>query len=134
MTTQAFSQKDKLLRNALRGNGIFSLLSGAIMVVGAGALANIMGVPSAVAFIVIGVGLLLHAVNLFYNAGKNTIKMNFGWFAIIADVAWVLGSAVILLTDAFSLSTTGKWIVLMVADVVLLFAIVQYLGLRKMTN
>jgi hypothetical protein len=36
------------------------------------------------------------------------------------------------MTDAFALTSGGKWLVLILADMVLLFAIVQYVGIRRM--
>ena len=45
------------------------------------------------------------------------------------DLAWVIGSYPLLFVVPFS--TTGKWIVGIVAEVVLLFALMQWLGIRR---
>ena len=58
----------------------------------------------------------------------------FAWYAIIGDVVWVIGTAAILLTDAFSLTSEGKWLLFIIGDIVLTFAVVQYIGLRRMNR
>jgi hypothetical protein len=123
---------DNLLRNALRGNSIFSALTGLILVVDAQPLANFMGIEATLPFIVIGIGLLLHAANIFLNTRNRPVSKSFGWFAVIGDVVWVVATAVILITDAFALTGNGKWLLLIIADIVLVFAIAQYLGIRRM--
>ncbi|MDQ7024979.1 MAG: hypothetical protein Q9P44_05410 [Anaerolineae bacterium] len=50
---------DNLLRNALRGNSLFSALSGSILVIDARLLADYMGIEATLPLIVIGIGLLL---------------------------------------------------------------------------
>jgi hypothetical protein len=126
------TSNDNLLRNALRGNSIFSAVSGILLLVDARLLADFMGIESTIPFIVIGVGLLLYAANIFLNTRSRPVKKAFGWFAVIADIAWVVISAIVLLTDAFDLTSGGKWLVLIIADMVLVFAIVQYIGIRRM--
>lgn len=134
MTAYSIPQNDGLLRNTLRGNSVFSVVSGIILIVDAGMLADFMGISSPLPFIVIGIGLLLHAANLFLNTRTRPVKKGLGWFAIIGDLAWVAATAVILLTDAFSITGGGKWLLLIIGDVVLLFAIAQYIGIRRMSQ
>ena len=132
MTTLTTTTNDNLLRHALRGNSIFSAVSGALLLVDAKLLADFMGIATSIPFIILGVGLLMYATYLFINTRSRPVKKAFGWFAVIADVAWVVISAIVLLTDAFALTSGGKWLVLIIADMVLVFAVVQYLGIRRM--
>jgi hypothetical protein len=132
MMTTLTQTNDNLLRNALRGNSVFSVVRGLIMIFDAGLFANFMGIESTIPFIVIGIGLLLYAAMLYINTTQRPINKTFGWYAVIADGVWVLASAIVLLTDAFTLTSEGKWLVLIIADMVLLFAIVQYIGIRRM--
>lgn len=53
-----------------------------------------------------------------------------GIMAIVLNGLWVLGSAAILLTG-LPFTTIGMWIVIGVADVVGLFGLVQWVGLRR---
>ncbi len=50
---------------------------------------------------------------------------------IVLDVAWVAGSALILLFDLVPLTTAGRWTIALLAEVVALFAILQTIGLRR---
>ena len=132
MTTITQSN-DKLLRNALRANGIFSGISGALAIIDANYLVDFMGTGTSFIYISLGVNLLAYALILFYYAGQAEVDTRFAWFTVIADALWVIGSAVILLTNMFDLSVGGKWLVLIIADVVLVFAIVQYIGIRRLS-
>lgn len=127
-------RQSTLLRNALRGNSIFSAVSGLITAVGAGVLVQYIGAGNTIFYLVIGIGLLFHAATLFFNTRTNNVNPAFAWYAIIGDVVWVIATAVILLTDAFSLSAEGKWLLLIIGDIVLIFAIAQYIGLRRMNR
>jgi hypothetical protein len=127
MTTS--SSKSKLLRASLYGNGIFSALSGLILIFAAKLLAALLGVNTPTILIGIGVSLLFYAIGLFLNARRQAINLKEAWLAVILDAAWVVGSIVLIFAGL--LTTTGNWVVAIVADVVLLFAILQFVGIRK---
>lgn len=133
MTTIAQpTHRDNLLRNALRANAAFCSASALLAIFGAGLLTNFLGAGTNIFFMGLGVLLLLHAAILYVATTQSTLPRNIAWYAIVGDVAWVLASAAILLTDAFSLSDGGKWATLIVADIVLVFAIVQFIGIRRL--
>jgi hypothetical protein len=48
------------------------------------------------------------------------------------DILWVVGSILLLIADPLTLSNEGKWIVLILADAVGVFAVLEYFGLRRM--
>lgn len=54
------------------------------------------------------------------------------WIAVILDIVWVVGSYVLLFAVRFSVG--GKWAVAAVAEVVFLFAVIQWLGLRRVVR
>ncbi|MGH7455699.1 MAG: hypothetical protein ACRENG_30365, partial [bacterium] len=58
------------------------------------------------------------------------IKLQEAWLAVVLDAAWVIGSAILIF--AGTLSTTGNWLVAIVADIVLLFAVLQFFGIRRL--
>jgi hypothetical protein len=45
------------------------------------------------------------------------------------DAVWVIGSYVLIVVVPFSVG--GKWVVALVAELVLAFAVVQWLGIRR---
>jgi hypothetical protein len=93
--------------------------------------APIFGMSAATFIAILGVGLLLYAASLTLAAAQPTINLKFALGTVAANVAWVAASVIILLTGALPLTTAGSWAVLIVADIVLVFAIAQYVGLRR---
>jgi hypothetical protein len=121
-----------LLRQAVRGNSIFSFVSGAVFLLDSGPIAALLGVPNAAAVIsIMGLGIVIFAAFLFFSTMK-TIYVRLGRVVFALDAFWVIASLLILVTDTFSLSPSGKWLVLILADVVLVFAVLEYLGLRRL--
>jgi hypothetical protein len=128
------TSKSNLLSRTLQGNSIFSGLSGIVFIVAAGPLAAFLGLDAPLVLMIIGVSLLLYAVGLFQTATRKPISRSLALTAIILDVAWVAGSWLLLLTGWLPLTTEGKWAVAIVAEIVSVFAILQYIGLRRMVN
>jgi len=132
-TTFGSVTRSTLLQRALQGNAIFSGVSGLALTLDANPIARLLGVNAPAILMGIGVGLLLYAVMLFREAGQTPINRTFALTAVIADVAWVIGSAILLATNWVPFTITSWWIVAIVADVVALFAILQYVGLRRLS-
>ena len=122
---------DYLLRRVLQGNMVFSGLTGLVLTVDAGLLSRWLGIPAAWMLVVIGVGLLGFAWGLFQIAKQNPIDLRQANAILFMDVAWVVGSALLLFTGWVSFTTAGWWTVLLVADVVALFAILETIGIRR---
>lgn len=122
-------EPSQLLRNTLRANAAFSMLSGAMLVVACAALAKSFAISDSRILLAIGLGLLPFGLRLFQNASKPQIDMTEAKLAVVLDVAWVLGSAAVLAAGV--LSSTGNWAVAIVADLVLVFAVAQTIGLRR---
>ncbi len=133
MTTVNLHHNDRMLRTALRGNGVFSIISGAVFILLAQSIVEFLGVaPDAFVLIAImGVGLLGFAATLFWLTSRTTIDTQLVWGAIIGDALWVIGSIMLLLFDPFNFSTAGRWAILIIADTVGIFGILQFVGLRR---
>jgi hypothetical protein len=135
MTLQGVSQNpDSLLRRTLRANGLFSGVSGLAFITVSRPITLFLGLDAPFVLIVIGVGLLLYTLALWFNAGRHPINRQFVWAAIIGDTTWVVGSYIILLTDWFPLTSAGWWTVAIVADLVAIFVVVQFYGLRQISQ
>lgn len=130
-TQQVTSTNFNLLKNALRGNAVFSLISAITALVASGSIADLIGVEPTLPFIIIGVGLIIWAIEVYAISSQDPIRPQFVRMVIGGDLMWVVGSAVLLLFDPFDFATEGKWVVLVLADIVLTFAILQYVGLRR---
>jgi len=117
------------LRKALMGNALFSTLSGLTILLAQGWVLRILGLASNVNLLILGVGLILFAITLVVNARKQQVKKSDAWIAVLMDVAWVLGSYILIFIVPFS--TEGKWVVGLVAELVLVFAVLQFVGIRR---
>jgi hypothetical protein len=101
---------------------------------GAQPAAVFLGLEPAWVLAVIGVALLFYAAALFQTAAREPLNRQLAVTAIVMDAAWVVGSALILFTNWLPLTTAGWWAVAVVADVVAIFAALQFYGLRQGTR
>jgi hypothetical protein len=124
-------QESKLLRQALRGNGIFSAVSGLVLIVAARPLATFMGLAWPLALTITGLVLLPYAAVLLWATSQPEIDSRLAKTAVLLDSLWVMGSVLLLLTDWLNLSVAGNWTVALLAEAVLTFAILQAAGLRR---
>lgn len=120
--------EDRMLRKAFIGNALFSTVSGLIILFGQRWVLRILGLSN-INLYILGGALIVFATTLAINARKQKLKISDAWTAVVMDLAWVVGSGVLILTVPFSV--TGKWIVGAVAELVLLFAVLQFVGLRR---
>lgn len=94
-------------------------------------MSDLSGLRPPLAFSLTGAILVGYALVLLWLSNQASIPNWAAWLVIAGDVAWVLGSALLLITGWMPLTQTGKWLVAGIGDIVALFAIVQYLGLRR---
>jgi hypothetical protein len=131
MATQTLSPSHNLLRRALQTDGLSTAAVGLLLTFGAGPIASFMGVSSAVPILVLGLILAVYGVGLFVLASRETIDRRLPIIVIELNVAWVIGSAIVLAADLFGLTTGGRWGILLVADAVVLLTIAEFVGLRR---
>ena len=119
-----------LLRRALRGNAVFSSFCGITLLAAAGPLAPLLGVP-ALALRVVGLSLLPFALGLWRNARRPEVRRGEAWTAVALDLAWVAASTALVYGELWPLRAAGTWAVIGVAEVVLLCAVLQGIGLVR---
>lgn len=122
-------ERQQLLRTALLANALFSTISGLALVLAGREIVRLLGLPESVSLAPLGISLLVFAAVLVLFARKKSIKLSDAWIAVVMDAAWVIGSYPLLFVAPFS--TSGKWIVGIVAEVVMIFAVLQWLGIRR---
>lgn len=83
---------------------------------------------------VLGIGLLMFALELFLVTSNRFITKKQVLIITMLDIGWVVGSALLLLTTSSAFSTTGVNLIALVASVVALFAAGQYIGARKIVQ
>jgi hypothetical protein len=118
-----------LLRKALMGNALFSTISGLVVLFAPGWVSRVLGLGNNANLTILGIGLLVFAAILVINVRRQQVKTSDAWVAVSMDVVWVLLSCVLIFIVPFS--TAGKWVVFSVAELVLLFAVLQFVGIRR---
>ena len=135
MTTQTISyftiEKKSLLQRVLLGNAAFSGLSGLLMVLAANPISQFLGLSNPLILAIVGIALLLYMPFLVWLANQTPVPSWMTWVVIELDVLWVIGSLILIFTSLVPLTTGGKWTIAITADIVAIFAILQYIGLRR---
>jgi hypothetical protein len=121
-----------LLRRALIGNGTFSTISGIGFIAAAKPIASFIAIDAWWMVLATGVSLLGFAVGLFMNALRPDVNLVEARIAIALDFLWVIGSGIVIALGI--LSSGGNWGMAIVADVVLVFAVLQTVGLRRVNT
>lgn len=130
-TMPTVSNASNLLSQSIRGNSIFSAISGITSLVAAQPLAELLGIPNPQILTALGVGLILYAIFLFSQSRQAPVRRWVALLAIEGDIAWVIGSVVLLFTNWVPFTTAGWWTVAIIADIVAVFAVLQIVGLRR---
>jgi hypothetical protein len=135
MTTQTTSyftlETKSFLQRALLGNAAFSGISGLLMFLAAGPISQFSGLDSPLILSIIGIVLLLYMPLLVWLANQSPVPNWMAWAVIELDLLWVIGSLILIFTSLVPLTTGGKWAIVITADIVTVFAFLQYIGLRR---
>lgn len=122
---------DQMLVKVLRGDAIVIISSSIILLLGSRPVAGLIELDSPNALLILGFVLLAYGLTLLAFAGRDPENRRIAWLAIILNGLWVLGSYLGLLLGWFPVNTAGKWAIALVAEVVALFAILEFIALRR---
>jgi ABC-type sugar transport system permease subunit len=133
------ASSDRLLRRALWVNAVFSVVSGAVGVAFATPFAawathaplSVAGLDLAVVFELLGTGVVLFGAICGWAASRETVPQGWARVILVADIAWVAASALVLVLPA-PWTTAGIAGIVVVALIVADIAILEYLGLRRL--
>jgi len=132
MNTQSIKSRSvpmNSLRKALRGNGVFSGLSGVVLLAGAAPIAEFTGIPASMPIGIVGGILVSYTGLLFWAAGQKIVHHRFGIIATLLDISWVVGSLAILLFGWPPMTTAGRWVVALLAEAVASIAVWQLVAM-----
>ncbi|MEL6919286.1 MAG: SRPBCC family protein [Bacteroidota bacterium] len=118
-----------ILQIALLGNGIFSISTGLYLLFFRNRVAQWFGREKSLIYLVIGFGLLYFSYSIFRQL-KNP-QPEAVLYIIVQDFIWVLVSFILLFFKLLDISALGYKIITGVAFIVLLFGIVQSIGLAR---
>jgi len=130
----AYFKHQSLLHTVLRLNAAFSGVFGLIFVLFPGFISDWLGIPSTTVLIITGVLLVGWEIYVLQLVRQSQIEPSGVWTVIFGDLAWVLGSIALLIGGWLPLTKPGIWFVAVIADIVLVFAVVQSLGLRHQAS
>jgi hypothetical protein len=124
------ADQSTLLRCSLKANACFSLLSALTLLSAAGPISTKIGSVHASDLRNVSVALLIYCAFLWRTSKRERITGINAWPFVILDLGWVLGSAAAILLA--NLTVTGKWVVGLIADFVLAFAVAQLFGILRL--
>ena len=130
---------DKLLRRTLWGNAVFSIASGAVLAIFAGPFAGaaahapvtLLGLDLVIVLELLGVGVIGFGALCAWVASRPALPQAWARVIFAADLAWVAGSALVLFVPSWT--TAGIAGIVAVAVIVADLAILEYLGLRRLS-
>jgi hypothetical protein len=83
---------------------------------------------------ILGVGLLAFAAHLASVARQPIIGRGAAFYFLVCDVAWVAGSAIVLLGWPELMTGVGRLVFAVIADAVALLAVAEFVGYRRLTQ
>ena len=119
----------KGLAVVLRANAAFSIVSGGSLLLAAPAIGTVLGSVEPWLLRLIGAGLLLFAALVLHEARAPSAAGT--WPILAGDLGWVLASILLVAWGPGWLSLAGRWVVLVVAAIVGLFAYLQWHALAR---
>ncbi|MCC8957777.1 hypothetical protein H8B02_31410 [Bradyrhizobium sp. Pear77] len=120
----------QLLRRALLADAVFSGVSAIAMVLDAGALASLLGLPEAL-LRETGLFLIAYTALVGWLGARTSLPKGPVILVVAGNAAWTLASIALLLSGAVSPNLLGIIVILARAIATGVFAELQYMGLRK---
>jgi hypothetical protein len=132
MTTLSTTRtaSDSLLRLAMRADAVLSGMCGIALIAAAGPISTLTGLPTAAEYSV-GAGFVVYAIVVFLAAGLDRVRTA-GIVTAIANLLFTVGAVVVVLARPVDLTTAGVVAVLAGGVYTLVFADLQYLGVRRL--
>jgi hypothetical protein len=119
-----------LLRQALLSDAVTSLACGLLMLLGAGPLAGLLGLPEALLRLAGGF-LLPYAMLIAYLGMRREMQRPLVWAVAIGNAVWAIDSILLLMSGWVEPTRAGYAFVIGQALVVLMYAELQVVGLRR---
>jgi len=126
-------QSSPLLRQALVADATTSAAFGLMLLIGAGALSGIFGLPDMLLRIA-GLILLPYAAFIGWLGLREQIRKPVAWAVVLGNALWVLDSVLLLASGWVTPTSAGYAFVIAQALAVLMYAEFQYMGLRRSTE
>ena len=113
-------------RRILETNALFTFVSAAVTLALRSMLHPLFGLDTPLVLDIVAVGLMAYVVLLFVAARRQPIERQTLMAFALADAAWVLGSAIVLLLFWAELTPIARVLVIVAALAVEVFAALQF--------
>ena len=123
-------QSSPLLRQALVADATTSAAFGLLMLIGAGSLSGVLGLPEMLLRIA-GVVLLPYAAFIGWLGLREHILKAVAWAVVLGNALWAADSLLLLVSGWVAPTSAGYAFVIAQALVVLMYAEFQFVGLRR---
>jgi len=123
------TRSDSLLRLAMRADAVCSALCGIAFAAATRPLSSFTGMPTSVLY-GLGVGFMLYGITVFVLAGLTQVRAA-GIGVAVANALGTVIAIVVVVSGVLPLTTAGVVVVLASGVYTLVFADLQYLGVRR---
>jgi hypothetical protein len=123
----------RLIRRALAVNAWITAATGLAFLVAGHVLGPLFGLAPSVLWM-LGAGFVAFAAHAGHVARKDVISRGEARYFAVADAGYVLASAVVLLGFPHLMTGLGRLFFAAAADLVAVFAVAEYAGLRRLTR
>lgn len=128
--TAPTATRDRLLRTAMRADAVLTGLAGLVALPLAGRLAELSGTTTAIEYSLaaffIGYGLVVFGLSRLPSLRRA------GLAVIAANLAYTVAAILVVVTDVWTMSTTGVVLTLASGVYTAVFAELQYVGWRRL--
>ena len=126
-------QPSPLLRRVLQLDALVSGAAGLLMTLGAGPLLSLLALPAAL-LTGAGLSMLPWCAVLLWLARRETLDRRAVWAVIAVNAVWVVDSLLLLVSGWVQPTLLGQAFVIAQALAVVLFAELQFFGLKRSTE
>ena len=126
------SDSSLFLRRAIQYDAGMVVIMGLAFLLASAPIATFFGI-SQTAVLVLGVLALLYDGGRFiWSMQGEVVDRRLALLSLELNIAWVVGSIIVLAFNLLPLSNHVWWTLAVLADVVAVFAVLQWVGLRRM--
>ncbi|MCP3801630.1 hypothetical protein NLX83_20420 [Allokutzneria sp. A3M-2-11 16] len=133
MSTITNTRKDAFLRVVLKIDGVGTGANGAAYLLAAGLIGPLLGLPAGV-LTPVGAFLLAVGIAVWFVGTRATINPKAVWSVALVNLVWSVDSLAVAFSGWFPLTDWGVFYVVFQAVVVGALAVLQIIGLRKITR
>jgi hypothetical protein len=120
----------RLLRQSLKLDAAASGALGVLLAAGGAVLDELLGIPAEV-LVPVGGFLVLYAASLWFLGTRARVSRPAAWVIVAGNLVWVAASVVAAVAGWWSPTALGVAVVLAQAAAVVVFAELQFAGLRR---